>query len=332
MKKAIAAIVIVIGLFGVFELFTFSTDSDKSPFYMMFRDFKISPDINFCGEPVPFQSDDIRERYDRELLKTAYWQSETIMYFKRAKRWFPLIEKILREQGLPEDLKYVSVIESGLTNVVSPVGATGFWQLMPNTAKEFDMEIREEVDDRYDVEKSTYAACKYFKAAYKRFKNWTAVAASYNMGMGGLNSRMREQQVRNYYDLLLNTETSRYVFRILAYKAIFSNPKYYGYDPDEIDAYSPYDSYEVKIDSTIPNLMEYAIKMNSNYKIVKLMNPWLRENRLTVKTGKFYTIRFPKSGIYQYSELIPTKEDSNASVGDTILPDISDPGTATDPK
>lgn len=331
MKKGVAVIVIVLGLFGVFELFTFSTNSDKSPFYMIFRDFKISPDINFCGEPVPFQSDDIRERYDRELLKTAYWQSETIMYFKRSKRWFPLIERILKEQGLPEDLKYVAVIESGLTNVVSPVGATGFWQLMPNTAKEFDMEIREEVDDRYDVEKSTYAACKYFKAAYKRFKNWTSVAASYNMGMGGLNSRMREQQVKNYYDLLLNTETSRYVFRILAYKAIFSNPKYYGYDPDEIDAYPPYDTYEVKVDSTIVNLMDYAKAKGSNYKILKTLNPWLRENRLTVKGGKTYTFKFPKSGIYQYAELISTPEDSMNNLDDSLM-DISDPGTATDPK
>ncbi len=322
MKKAIIALTTIAVLFVVIELFTFSTKGEKYPFYMIFKDFKISPDINFCGEPVPFQSDDIRERFDREILKNAYWQSETIMYFKRAKRWFPVIEPILKQYGLPDDLKYVSIIESGLVNVVSPAGATGFWQIMERTGKEYGMEIREEVDDRYDVEKSTHAACKYFRSAYRKFKSYTAAAASYNMGMGGLASKMDEQGVNSYYDLLLNTETSRYVFRILSYKEIFNNPKYYGYDPDEIDGYPPYDVYQVKIDSTIPDLMKYALEKNSNYKILKTLNPWLRERRLTVKNGMTYTLKLPKSGIYQYEELYPSPKDS------TELPNLSD--TAVD--
>lgn len=328
MKKGIIALSSIALLFVTIELFTFSTKGDKIPYYMIFKDFKISPTINFCGEPVPFQSVDIRERFDREILKNAYWQSETIMYFKRAKRWFPVIEPILKKYGLPEDLKYVAIIESGLVNVVSPAGATGFWQIMERTGKEYGMEIREEVDDRYDVEKSTHAACKYFRSAYRKFKSYTAAAASYNMGMSGLASKMDEQGVNSYYDLLLNQETSRYVFRILSYKEIFNNPKYYGYDPEEIDGYPPYDVYEVKIDSTIPDLMKYALSVNSNYKIVKTLNPWLRERRLSVRNGTTYTLKLPKSGIYQYDELIASSADSIAKLpflSDTAMIDLSEP-------
>ncbi|MFM7024344.1 MAG: transglycosylase SLT domain-containing protein [Flavobacteriales bacterium] len=328
-KKGLIAFSTVAVLFVVIELFTFSREAEKYPFTIIFKDFKISPDINFCGEPVPFQSDDIRERFDREILKNAYWQSETIMYFKRAKRWFPVIEPILKQYGLPDDLKYVAIIESGLVNVVSPAGATGFWQIMERTGKEYGMEIREEVDDRYDVEKSTHAACKYFRSAYRKFKSYTAAAASYNMGMGGLASKMEEQGVNSYYDLLLNTETSRYVFRILSYKEIFNNPKYYGYDPENIDGYPPYDVYSVKVDSTIPDLMRYALSKNSNYKILKTLNPWLREKRLTVRPGTSYTIKLPKSGIYQYEELFAPAADTAAVplVSDSTVIDITAPNS-----
>ncbi len=332
MKKVLITLSTIALLFVVIELFTFSTKGEKYPFSIIFKDFKISPDINFCGEPVPFQSDDIRERFDREILKNAYWQSETIMYFKRAKRWFPIIEPILKQYGLPEDLKYVAIIESGLVNVVSPAGATGFWQIMERTGKEYGMEIREEVDDRYDVEKSTHAACKYFRSAYRKFKSYTSAAASYNMGMAGLASKMEEQGVSSYYDLLLNMETSRYVFRILSYKAIFNDPKYYGYDPDDIDGYPPYDVYTVKIDSTIPDLMKYALTVNSNYKILKTLNPWLRERRLSVRNGSTYMLKLPKSGIYQYEELFPSPSDSVKglpSLSDTAI-DLSAPGSSKD--
>ena len=189
--------------------------------------------LNFAGEPVPVQNPDIKERMDRELLVNTYWQSNGLLLFKRANKYFPIIEPILKEEGVPEDLKYLAVIESGLTQAVSPARATGFWQILKETGKEYGLEVNDNVDERYHIEKSTRAACKYLKASKERFGSWTLAAAAYNAGNYGVSREMERQNVNGYYDLLLGEETGRYVFRILALKEILSNPGKYGFNFQE---------------------------------------------------------------------------------------------------
>jgi len=253
----------------------------------------IPEQLHFAGEPVPLDDPDVLERLDRELLVNMYWQSQTVLFHKRAARWFPIIEPILEENNIPNDFKYLAVIESGLQQVVSPSGAAGFWQFMRSTGGSYDLEITDEVDERYHVEKATKAACSYLQAAYDKFGSWTAAAASYNMGKGGLNNQMTKQLSTNYYDLLLNRETSRYVFRILAVKAIMNNSEAYGFYLDDATLYAPFDCEEVIVDSTIANIAEWAKAQNTTYKTVKLFNPWLRQNQLTVGDMP-YTLKMPK--------------------------------------
>ncbi|KEO72108.1 murein transglycosylase [Anditalea andensis] len=255
--------------------------------------FDLPEGINFAGEPVPFDQDDIIERFEREIYVNAYWNSNTIMIMKRAAKFMPIIEPILAKHGIPEDFKYVALVESGLMNVVSPAGARGFWQFMDNTAKELKLEVSTEVDERYHLEKATEAACQYLKKAYARFGNWTSVAASYNMGITGLTKRKNEQQVPKYYDLLLNEETSRYIFRILAFKELFENPKTYGYELEKEQLYTMPKLKVIKVDSNINDLAAWSLKNNSNYKELKLYNPWLRSNKLTIKKGTSYEIKLP---------------------------------------
>lgn len=255
--------------------------------------FDIPQGVNFAGEPVPLEQPDIIERFEREIYVNAYWNSNTIMIMKRAGKFMPMIEPILAKHGIPEDFKYVALVESGLMNVVSPAGARGFWQFMDNTAKELYLEVSNDVDERYHLEKATVAACQYLKKSYARFGNWTSVAASYNMGITGLTKRKNEQQVPNYYDLLLNEETSRYLFRILAFKELFENPKAYGYEIEKKQLYTMPNLKEYKVERSIDDLAAWAIKNNSNYKELKLYNPWLRTNKLPVKKDKTYVITLP---------------------------------------
>jgi membrane-bound lytic murein transglycosylase D len=253
--------------------------------------FDLPNGVNFAGETVPFEQPDILERFEREIYVNAYWNSNTIMIMKRASKFMPVIEPILARHGIPEDFKYVALVESGLMNVVSPAGARGFWQFMDNTAKELNLEVSDDVDERYHLEKATEAACQYLKKAYARFGNWTSVAASYNMGITGLTKRKNEQQIPDYYNLLLNEETSRYLFRILAFKELFENPKAYGYEIDKKQLYAMPSLKEYRVDGNINDLAAWAIKNNSNYKELKLYNPWLRTNKLTVKKNKSYVIK-----------------------------------------
>ena len=236
----------------------------------------------------------IRERYERELLSNTYFHSNTMVLLKRSKRWFPVIEPILKEYGVPDDFKYLCVIESYLSNVVSPAGAAGFWQFMKGTAQEYDLEISKEVDMRYNVELETEAACKYFLKAYERFGSWTLVAAAYNAGSTRVAKFMKEQGATSYYDLLMAEETERYVFRILAIKTIFENPEKYGiYVSNEL-SYQPYKYYTVKVDKDVKNWAEFAKEHDITYKLLKVFNPWLRSNSLKVKNGKVYEIKIPK--------------------------------------
>ncbi len=251
----------------------------------------IPKDLNFCGEKTPIEKEYIFEKLDRELLVNMYWQSQTFMFIKRAYKWFPIIEPILAKNNIPDDFKYLAVIESGLDNVVSPSGAKGFWQFMPKTAKGLGMEVNEFVDERYNLEKSTQAACEYLNDAYKKFGNWTLAAASYNIGKGGLNNRLTQQEVSSYYDLLLNKETGRYIYRILAVKTILDHPKSFGFNVTDNLYYQQPNYTTVTIDSSVTNFVDFAHKMNITYNELKILNPWLRDRSLPNPTFKQYAIK-----------------------------------------
>lgn len=255
--------------------------------------FSVPTEMTFAGEPVPLSIPDVHERLDKELQINCYLHSNTIFLMKRANRWFPQMEKILEEYGIPEDFKYLPLIESNLLNVISYKDAVGYWQILKASGKELGLEITDEVDERYDPIKATEAACKYLKRSYKKFGSWTMVAASYNRGMGGVERALENQRESSYYDLYLNDETSRYVFRILAIKEIAENPLRYGFaiNPDHL--YKPESLRYVEVDETIKDLVVFAKEHGTNYKLLKRHNPWLREDRLTIKKGKKYNIAIP---------------------------------------
>ncbi len=269
--------------------------------YMIFA-VNIPDKINFANEPVPLKHFDVYESIDRELLINTYWQSQTLLFIKRANKYFPVIEPVLKKEGIPDDFKYLAVAESGLMNVVSPAGATGFWQFLKSTGQEYGLEINSEVDERYNIEKSTKAACKYFKEAYNKYKNWTLVAASYNMGMGGLDKQIKRQNTSNYYDLLLNQETARYIYRILAIKTILSDPHKYGFHYRKKDLYQKIPVNKIKIDTAISDLVIFANNYNISYKILKIFNPWLRKKFLTNKNKKTYYIEIPEKGFRDFKK------------------------------
>jgi membrane-bound lytic murein transglycosylase D len=255
------------------------------------------PMVDFAGENTPLNIYDVRERFDRELLVNANLHSSTIIILKRANRVFPIIEPILAQYGVPDDFKYLAVIESALApTAVSSSGAKGIWQFMPETAKEKGMEVNDEVDERYHLEKATVAACKYLLTAKEKFGTWTLAAASYNGGMNGVNKKIEEQKVTDYYDLLLTDETSRYVFRILALKEIMKSPTKYGFDINAADLYENLPTKKIEIDSSITDLAIFAKEQGVNYKILKLHNPWLRDKKLANPTKKKYIIEIPTKG------------------------------------
>lgn len=259
---------------------------------------QIPSDLNFAGEPMPLNDPDIYERMDRELLVNTYWQSNGLLMFKRASKYFPIIEPILKKHGIPEDFKYLAVIESGLTNAVSPAGATGVWQIMPATGRENGLEVNDNVDERYHLEKATEVACKYFKKSKEDLGSWTLAAAAYNAGNAGISRRLKEQNVTDYYDLLLGEETGRYVFRIVALKEILSNPNKYGFNFREKDLYNNVPTFQVEVDTAVTDFTKFAEKYGINYKILKLHNPWLREPKLNNKSRKLYHIDIPEKGYY----------------------------------
>jgi membrane-bound lytic murein transglycosylase D len=250
----------------------------------------------FANEVVPLHLADVRERLDREMVINKNLHSTTTLVIKRANRVFPIMEPILKKHGVPDDFKYLAVIESGLANVVSPAGARGVWQFMPNTAKEKGMEVTDFVDERYHLEKSTEAACMYLKQSKERFGSWTLAAAAYNAGNTGILNHMNFQGVNNYYDLLLTEETSRYVFRILALKEIMSHPETYGFKIPNNELYQTIETKSVMVDSSITDLAGFAKSQGINYKILKLHNPWLRDKKLENKTKKIYSIEIPLEG------------------------------------
>lgn len=252
--------------------------------------------MDFSGEEVPTFMADVQERLDKEMITNMNYHTNTTLVIKRANKVFPIIEPILAKYGVPDDFKYLAVIESSLVNAVSPAGARGVWQFMPATAKEKGMEVSDEVDERYHLEKSTEAACKYLLGAKEKFGSWTLAAASYNGGMNGISKKMEEQHVDNYYDLLLTEETSRYVFRILALKEIMKNSDKYGFSIPKEALYYTIPTKKIVVDSSITDLVKFAKTQGVNYKILKIHNPWLRDKKLTNNSRKKYEIEIPTSG------------------------------------
>ena len=287
--------VILVAIVSLSGLFIFAmSNENKNKFTHEGTAFYFPTEVDFADEGMPMEIPDVRERFDRELLVNANLHASTILIIKRANRAFKIIEPILEKNGVPNDFKYLAVIESSLINAVSPSGAKGVWQFMPATAKEIGMEVNDCVDERYHLEKSTEAACKFLLAAKEKFGSWTLAAASYNGGITGVNKQIDLQKVSNYYDLLLNEETSRYVFRILALKEIMKAPEKFGFAVPKQDLYELYPTRKLEIDSTVTNLADFAIRQGVNYKILKLYNPWLRDSKLDNKVRKKYVIELPK--------------------------------------
>lgn len=258
--------------------------------------------VTFCGESIPIDIYYVREGLERELIIHCYQHSRTIQTFKRATRFFPEIEKILQEEGVPEDLKYLCVAESSLENVVSPAKAAGFWQFMAATGKSYGLEINDFVDERYHLEKSTRAACSFLKDLKAKLGTWSLAAAAYNMGETGLQRNISEQSINNYWDLYLNQETSRYVNRIISYKLMFEDPDKYGVKLKLTECYRPIPYKEIKVDTSINSLLEFAKSNNILYRELKEMNPWLRDKVLPVREKK-YLIRVPLKTKSTYEEL-----------------------------
>jgi len=268
----------------------------KNGFLNNYRIYSVPlPDsLTLVDEFVPIKETDIKERIDREILVNTYWQSNTLLMIKRANKYFPIIEPILKKNGIPDDFKYLAVAESGLQNVTSPAGAKGFWQIMKRTGRELGLEINSEVDERYNLEKATEAACQYLKKAKEELGSWTLAAASYNAGMSKISSELSKQQVKSYYDLYLGQETSRYIPRIIIIKEILENPDKFGFILSKPDLYSPMNYKTIEIDSSIMDLAIFAKERGTNYKKLKLLNPWLIGRKLENKNEKKYTIKIEK--------------------------------------
>jgi hypothetical protein len=252
--------------------------------------------INFAGEQAPLEIEDVKERFDRELIVNKNYHSYTILALKRANRSFPVIEPILKKNGVPDDFKYLAVIESGLVNVVSNAGARGVWQFMPETGKDMGLEVNDNVDERYHLAKSTQAACDFLLKAKAKFGSWTLAAASYNRGLVGVQNLLDFQKESSYYDLYMNEETGRYLFRIMALKEIMNNPAKFGFDIAAKDKYNVIPTKKVAVRRSIDNLVTFAKAQEVNYKILKIYNPWLRSIRLENPTRKKYVIEIPLEG------------------------------------
>jgi hypothetical protein len=258
------------------------------------HDIELPKTLDFCGEAVPLDRFYVRESLEREIIVNSYRHSNTILLLKRTTRWFPVIEPILRKNNLPEDFKYLAMIESDLTNVVSPSKAVGFWQFLEGTGKQYGLEIYKEVDMRYNQELETQIACDFLKDLYAKFGSWTLSAAAYNCGGGKMSRSIEEQHVSSYYDLLLPTETERYIYRILAFKLITQNPEKYGFHISDEGWYQPLEYKTITVTETIEDLAQFAIDKGTNLKMLKYYNPWLRSNKLTISEGNSYQIKLPK--------------------------------------
>ncbi|MBA3649757.1 MAG: lytic transglycosylase domain-containing protein [Chitinophagales bacterium] len=272
----------------------YSKENVLSPFDNKIYAIQIPDRMDFAGEPVPLSNTDVKQHLDRELLINAYWHSQTIYILKQYPQMISYIEPILKKNGIPHDFIYLCVAESGLQyNAMSPDGALGLWQFMKTTGQRYGLEISAEVDERLSFEKSTEAACRYLLDSKQRLGSWTLAAAAFNMGLDGLSEVIRKQKVNNYYDLYLNRETSRYIYRILALKEVMNNPSQYGFNLEVNDLYNPYKYKSVKVDTTITDLAAFAQMEKTNYKMLRVLNPWIIGYTLTNTEGKLYNIKIP---------------------------------------
>lgn len=300
MKKTIRTAISIIAVIAISSTLIFSSSINENTYSDTPKEsphfFEIPSQANFAGEKMPLHLLDVKERFDREMIVNTNLHGTTILTLKRAERFFPVIEPILKKNGIPDDFKYLCVIESTLSNAVSPAGASGFWQFMKGTAKDYGLVVDETIDERYDLVKATEKACQYFKDAKEKFGSWTLVAASYNRGMAGITRALDSQYVNDYYDLFLNQETSRYVFRIVALKEIMSNTDKYGFTIPKKEKYAPVKTKKVMVNYDIDDLALFAKDQGINYKLLKLYNPWLVNTNLKTK-GKTYYIDIPTEGI-----------------------------------
>ncbi len=314
MQKSLYAFALVVLVFMTFVFFSSYTNEPETKEYVSANGEKAAPtksadgtgiaqvvepvpipsDANLAGEYIPVDNPDARERLDRELMVNTYWQSATLQHIKLANRYFPTFERILAEEGVPDDMKYVAVIESGLRNVVSPSGARGLWQFMSATAKGYGLIVNTEVDERYHLEKSTRAAAKYLKKLHNQFGSWTMAAAAYNMGETRLRGLTRKQGSNNYYDIEMNKESARYVSRVVAVKSIMKNPSNYGFYLNAGDLYAPHDNCKiVEVKTAVADWAKWAKDQNISYRTLKYYNPWLREGKLTNTAKRTYNVKVP---------------------------------------
>jgi membrane-bound lytic murein transglycosylase D len=314
-KKNIRYILFGVGILVIAIAFIYAVSEKKDDELAyrghFFRDYRIyTPPVpvkaDFAGERMPLELFYVEESLDREIMAATFMHSSTILMFKRASRWFPVIEPILKKNGIPDDFKYLCLAESNLANVVSPSNAEGFWQFLKPTAQKYGLEVTEEVDERYHVVKATEAACKYFRDGWDTYRSWTLTAASYNRGLDGLSKALLNQRVSDYYDLYLNDETARYIFRIVAIKEVYNHPTKYGFFLRENDLYRSIPVYSVNVDSAVQDLPALAVKLKTNYRILREFNPWIRRYNLPNKTGKTYTFLLPKPGMIYTDSLART--------------------------
>ncbi|MCX6351548.1 MAG: transglycosylase SLT domain-containing protein [Bacteroidetes bacterium] len=333
-KKIVSLLLLLVVVMGA-NVFMGSSPNYLAPKFNMdggvtTKAFNLPKEIYFAGEKVPLKDFEVAERLDRELHINIYWQSNTLLSLKRAGRYFPIIIPILKRNGIPEDFKFLPLIESSFLHVISPAGAEGFWQFMPETGKNYGLEINREVDERYHLEKATEAACKYLREAYAVFGSWTMAAASYNMGANGLKMVKDYQKEDNYYDLELNEQTARYVFRLLAIKEVMEHPNRYNFYYSRGQLYQPLATYKLKVDTSIKNMVGFAKSQGINLKLLHTFNPWMKRDKLSNKDGKTYVIEIPKdknAGLFQGEEdtvrlslVLPQKPTK-----DSLIPIINSP-------
>jgi membrane-bound lytic murein transglycosylase D len=323
MRKGLKTLSFLVILFLITSIFSFFTypetekpiETKTSPdFQKDFNEnygiYSISTpqDLQFAGEEFPLLDEQVREALDRELLVNTYWQSQTLLFLKRAKRYFPVIEPILNQYGIPEDFKYLPIIESGLMNVVSPAGAVGFWQLMKGTATDYGLEVNQAVDERYNLEKASHAACQFLVEAHEQLGSWKLAAAAYNMGISGVQKQMERQRADDFFDLTLNEETGRYLYRLVAVKEIISNPAKYGFHLKDDHAYMPIPTEEISIDSALTHVDNFNKVFGLSYRQLKFHNPWLRLEYLPNSNGKVYKIKVPVSSLQRSKNNIEQKD------------------------
>lgn len=308
LRKIQTILVIVVGLFALSaigswysaKLVSVEESSLQSPAVIDTAKFEnarfisLPSSLDFAGEVMPLSDPDVWERMDREIHINSYWHTNTILMLKRANRWLPIISQELAKAGVPDDFKYLVAIETNFKNDTSPRNAVGFWQFLKASGREQGLEITAEVDERYDPIKSTQAAAKYLNHSYNKFNSWTLAAASYNRGVTGMIRAIEHQKERDYYSLLLNEETSRYIFRIVAAKLILEAPKDYGFTVNESELYAPFETYDIEVTQTIPSLVDWAQQYSISYRQLKRYNPWLRTDKLTIVSGKKYILKLPK--------------------------------------